>query len=89
MTAIFTNKTDLTPSDVQDAAGTVALTASGTFSGAALIIEVRGDSQGWAPLHRFTEPAAVSVALVTGQQWRASLERIGAGTSISLSAIAA
>lgn len=87
MTAILTAKTDLTPSATQTATGLVSLIASGTFNGATLLIEVRGDAQDWAPLHRFNMPGAVSLALVTGHSWRASLSNIGPKTSINLSAI--
>lgn len=87
MTAIFAAKTDLTPSATQNATGPVSLVASGVFDGARLLIEVRGDAQGWAPLHRFNMPGAVSLALVTGHSWRASLSDIGPNTSINLSAL--
>lgn len=87
MAVIFAAKKDLIPSGTQSASGQVTLTASGAFDGATLMIEVQADGQGWAPLHSFSSPGAVGLALVTGQSWRASLANIGATTSINLSAL--
>ncbi|WP_288077355.1 hypothetical protein [Pseudomonas sp.] len=88
MTVIFASKTTVAPSADQDAAGPVALIASGSFGGAVLLIEVRSDSQGYVPLYQFAEAGAVKLALVTGQQWRASLSNVSALTSVNLSALA-
>lgn len=87
MTAIFAAKNTLTPSADQSATGPVSLIASGTFNGATLLIEVKGDGQAWAPLHQFKFAAAISLALAVGHTWRASLQDIGPNTSINLSAI--
>lgn len=89
MSAILTNKTDLTPSAVQTPTGAVALTASGIFDGAKLVIHARADSQDWVEAYVFDKPGVVTLGFVDGHQWQASIENKGAKTSISLSSLSA
>lgn len=89
MTAIFTNKTDLTPSATQSPTGAVSLTASGTFDGAGLVIEARAETQAWVTAYRFDGPGIVTLDFVTGHEWRAFIDKKGASTSVSLAALAA